>query len=207
MQAVACGLLVAALASPAPLLALPADPPADAATMMPEARFWAIVNGTFREDQSQQLALLNTRLAALTPDELVAFEMCFDRQMRRSYRWDLWGAAYVAMGGASDDSFEYFRLWLIGRGRADFEKVMADPDALADIASDPEQLDFEDFAHAVPDIWATKTGKAWDAMPHLSAYFVPRGYGAPAGAKFTENPAALARSYPKLWRRFGGGDH
>lgn len=54
--------------------------------------------------------------------------------MIRSYRWDLWGAAYVAKGGASDDGFEYFQRWLISRGRTDFERVLADPDALADLA-------------------------------------------------------------------------
>ncbi len=30
---------------------------------------------------------------------------------------DLWGAAWVLLGGASDDAFDYFRCWLIGQGR------------------------------------------------------------------------------------------
>ena len=37
--------------------------------------------------------------------------------MDDSYRWDLWGAAYLANGGCSDDGFDYFRGWLIGQGR------------------------------------------------------------------------------------------
>ena len=171
---------------------------------MPEARFWLIIDAARSDDRDSQVARLKAALASLSPEEIEGFEACFDQQMRRSYRWDLWGAAYVAMGGASDDGFEYFRLWLIARGRADFEKVLADPDALAEIApADPEQLEFEDFAHIAPDAWAAKTGKPWDAMPHLSAFFVPLGYGPAKGTKFSEEPAALARSYPKLWRRFG----
>ena len=204
MRTVACGLLVLVPASAAPQRATLHENMADA-TMMPEARFWSLVESTRNTDPAAQIAALKAKLAALTPEEIVGFESCLDAQMRRSYRWDLWGAAYVAMGGASDDSFEYFRLWLIARGQRDFEKVLADPDALADIApADSEQLEFEDLAHVPPDVWAAKTGKPWDDMPHLSAFFVPRGYGEPVGTKFSEDPAALARQYPKLWRRFGG---
>jgi hypothetical protein len=45
----------------------------------------------------------------------------------------LWGAAYVIEGGCSDDSFDYFRAYLISRGRAVYERAIADPDSLADI--------------------------------------------------------------------------
>ncbi|WP_449342020.1 DUF4240 domain-containing protein [Streptomyces aurantiogriseus] len=35
----------------------------------------------------------------------------------RAYTWDLWGAAWVLLDGASDDAFDFFRCWLIGQGR------------------------------------------------------------------------------------------
>ncbi|WP_217498085.1 MULTISPECIES: DUF4240 domain-containing protein [Sphingomonas] len=44
--------------------------------------------------------------------------------MIRSYRWDLWRAAKVAKGGVSDDGFEYFRTWLISRGRANSKRFL-----------------------------------------------------------------------------------
>jgi len=34
----------------------------------------------------------------------------------------------------SDDSFLSFRSWLIGRGRALYERVLVDPDSLADVS-------------------------------------------------------------------------
>ncbi|MFL6076856.1 MAG: DUF4240 domain-containing protein [Mycobacteriales bacterium] len=37
--------------------------------------------------------------------------------MAESYQGDLWGAAYLINGGASDDGFDYFRGWLIARTR------------------------------------------------------------------------------------------
>ena len=48
-----------------------------------------------------------------------------------------------------DDSFDYFRDWLIGRGRAVFERVLADPDELADVASFEEEMDAESLRYAV----------------------------------------------------------
>lgn len=41
-------------------------------------------------------------------------------------------AAYLVNGGCSDDGFDYFRGWLIARGREVFEDVLADPDAIAE---------------------------------------------------------------------------
>jgi len=171
---------------------------------MTEAQFWSLIDQSRSDDPDQQIELLRANLAKLTPDEVVAFEATFDALMRHSYRCDLWGAAYVAMGGASDDGFEYFRLWLISRGQQTFSKVLSDPDALADIApDDPMLLEFEAIAYVASDIWSSKTGKPTDNMPQLSAFFAPTGYGSPAGNEFSEDPQALARQYPKLWKRFG----
>jgi hypothetical protein len=49
-----------------------------------------------------------------------------------SYRWDLWGAAYQINRGCSDDSFDYFRGWLMAQGQTVWESAVADPDTLAD---------------------------------------------------------------------------
>jgi hypothetical protein len=53
--------------------------------------------------------------------------------MADSYHVDLSGAAYLINGRCSDDGVEYFRGWLIAQGRATYERVVADPDALADL--------------------------------------------------------------------------
>lgn len=51
--------------------------------------------------------------------------------MAISHRNQLWAAGYLINDGCSDDGFEYFRAWLIAQGREVFERVVADPDALA----------------------------------------------------------------------------
>jgi hypothetical protein len=70
---------------------------------------------------------------------------CFDRD---AYRWDLWAAAYVINGGASDDGFEYFLGWLMAQGRTRWEATRADPDSLADIVdADTGDLDGEELLY------------------------------------------------------------
>lgn len=175
---------------------------------MPETRFWSLIDQSQSDNPDQQIEKLRASLSQLTADDVVAFEATFDELMQRSYRWDLWGAAYVAMGGASDDSFEYFRLWLIARGQNSFNQVLDDPDLLAGIApSEPELMEFEDFAHVAPNVWASKTRQSWEEMPHLASFFNPVGYGSPAGEEFPEDAGELAKRYPKLWQRFGAGGH
>jgi hypothetical protein len=175
---------------------------------MAEDRFWAIVDVTIgHKDQNSQVEALRTALNTLSAESLLGFHLTFLAQRDRGYSWDLWGAAYVANGGASDDGFEYFLDWLVSRGRVEFEKVLADPDSLADIAPPDAsmQLEFETFAGVAGDLWVAKTGKDYGAL--IDA--MEQGSGCqpassePTGTPFKDDQAYFAKRYPKLWRRFG----
>ena len=172
---------------------------------MTEGRFWALVGAAtaLERDPERQLSALRANLEKLSIDDIEAYEAAFDEQMKRSYSWELWGAAYVVHGGASDDGFEYFRWWLIAKGRGVFEKVMADPDILADILVPNVEgvLEFEDFAYVARQVWGEKTGQPSGQMPNAANMIYP-GLE-PSGTKFKEDAAYLAKRYPKLWRRFG----
>ena len=64
--------------------------------------------------------------------EIAAFHVAFAAHRDELYSWDLWGAAYLLMGGCSDDCFTDFRSWIVAQGQAYFEAVRSDPQALAD---------------------------------------------------------------------------
>ena len=83
----------------------------------------------------------------------------------QSYGWQLWQAAYLINGGCSDDGFEYFRGWLITQGRETFERVVADPDTLADLpavqhvaVNDESDLECESMYGIVWDAYGVVTG-------------------------------------------------
>jgi hypothetical protein len=176
-----------------------------AAEPMNEDRFWTII-GSMQPDASEerQTASLLAALAALSTDEIVAFDGAFSREMRRSYSWDLWGADYVIHGGASDDAFDYFRLWLISQGRGFFERALANPDDLADAlpADVKGPLEREGLSYLPRQAWSQRTGRPAGEMP-ISRDPAPAARQQPAGELLQEDASHLANRYPKLWHRFG----
>ena len=89
-------------------------------------------------------------LAARPVEEIVRAQQSLWDLMAASYRDALWAAAYTVNGGCSDDGFDYFRGWLITQGKEVFERVVADPDALAELpavrraAAEQDELECEE---------------------------------------------------------------
>lgn len=176
--------------------------PAQKVAPMDDRRFWDIVDRSAHGGarQARQEARLRDILAALPPGELVAWQAAYDAKRAAAYSWDLWGAAYVIHGGALDDGFDYFRDWLISRGRRVYEAALADPDSLADAipADAREPAEFEGFGSIAMELWASRTGRNPAGMP--GGVVQP---SRPTGKPWSEDSAALAARYPKLWKRFG----
>ncbi|MBX9363836.1 DUF4240 domain-containing protein [Streptomyces sp. WAC04114] len=173
--------------------------------MMDETEFWELVDDA-REasegDPEEQADLLVDRLAQLDPDSVLDFARHFESRYNRAYRWDLWGAAWVLLDGASDDAFDFFRCWLIGQGREVFEGAVHDPDALADLLDDfDEEIDGdgEELGYAADEAYEQLTGVV---APDLElAPPPPEPEGTPLDF---ENERLLAERYPRLWERFKG---
>jgi hypothetical protein len=172
---------------------------------MDEARFWAIVDRTVvhRSDPERQVEALRSELEALSADEVLAFRNAFEAQLARAYTWDLWAVAHVAHGGASDDGFEYFRRWMVSRGRAAFEHLLAHPDDLPDmLAADVAGvLEFEEILYVTDEVWSEKTGQDGGEMP-FDPTTLTLGRD-PRGEPFEEDPEYLAQRLPKTWAQFG----
>ncbi|MFI7386793.1 DUF4240 domain-containing protein [Streptomyces sp. NPDC049813] len=171
---------------------------------MDETEFWEIVDST-REaaegDPDDHAELLVDRLLRADPDAVLDFARHFEARYNRSYRWDLWGAAWVLLGGASDDAFDYFRCWLIGQGREVFEGALHDPDSLAESLRDFDEEvdgDGEELGYAADEAYEELTGAV---APDLG---IPPAPAEPLGTPIDfENAEAVARLYPRLTERFG----
>ncbi|MDR6973418.1 hypothetical protein J2X68_000087 [Streptomyces sp. 3330] len=172
--------------------------------MMDETEFWELVDAS-REaaqgDPEEQADQLVERLVRLDPDSVLDFARHFESRYNRAYRWDLWGAAWLLLDGASDDAFDFFRCWLIGQGREVFEGALhGDPDSLADLLDDfDEEIDGdgEELGYAADEAYEQLTGTV---APDLG---IPPAPAEPEGTPVAfENEAALAERYPRLWQRF-----
>jgi len=171
---------------------------------MPEGRFWEIVAKTvqFKDNAVRQTDTLEQVLGALPDDEITGFDAQFVLQKRRAFRWDLWGADYVIHGGAAEDAFDYFRSWLIAQGKEVFEQTLTDPDSLADRIAPgrTEPLENEEFGQVARKLWHHQTGFRFGRMPSEQP---PEEDDAPDGEPFEDADEYFAKSYPKLWARFG----
>ncbi len=142
---------------------------------MDETEFWELVDGT-REaaegDPEEQADLLVDRLLLLDPELVLDFARHFEARYNRAYTWDLWGAAWVLLDGASDDAFDFFRCWLIGQGREVYEGAVHDPDSLAELIDDFDDEidgDGEELGYAADEAYEQLTGAVaptWGFRPH-----------------------------------------
>ena len=110
--------------------------------MMDEEQFWAIVQTAVDEagdDEDEYLEVAKRELSKLSLKEMVGFRLRTDKLLYDSYNSEMCCAAYLMNGGCSDDGFEYFRLWVISRGRKAYEAAMANPDNLIDY------IDYDNF--------------------------------------------------------------
>jgi hypothetical protein len=168
--------------------------------------FWkTIASSTARPGEpDEQIASLRTALQQLSVGQVIAFEVSFRSCLDKAYTWDLWGAAYVIHGGCSDDGFEYFRRWLVSRGRDIYEAALADPESLALLSPSPGPegyWEFEEIYYVIGEVFEELGGEG-DVCDHseLEAGLDARP---PVGEAFDEDEVALQERYPKLWERFG----
>ena len=167
---------------------------------MTEDQFWKIIDESKRNDdgsheiQAKAVQLMEC-LLKLDLDEIVAFNQIFIDLLRKSYTWDLWGAAYIIDGGVSDDDFEYFRRGLIAAGREKFENALRDPQSLADWI-EPDETEYEIILYAVYDAYREKSGQ--DEIPDIQPNYPSR----PTGEEWGEDNDDLKIRYPKLWAKF-----
>lgn len=118
------------------------------AEMMGEEQFWAIVQTAVDEagdDEDEYLEVAKRELSKLSLKEMIGFRLRTDKLLYDSYTSEMWCAGYLMNGGCSDDGFEYFRLWVISRGRKAYEAAMANPDNLIDYIGDDDEMDFFEF--------------------------------------------------------------
>lgn len=170
---------------------------------MDETEFWQIVDSAREDadgDPEEQADLVVDRLAGLDPEAVLDFARHFETRFARANRWDLWGAADVMLDGADEESFDFFRCWLIGQGRHVFESALHAPDDLAGLVPefDPEtDGDAEELGYAADEAYEQLTGVR---LPDLG---LPAP-GPPQGERVDlDDEAAMAARYPALWARFG----
>lgn len=179
--------------------------PSDVRLLDPD-EFWKIIEKAISPTDPPHLQIesLRSELARLPLQRIISFENAFRHYVNQAYTWDLWGAAYVVHGGCSDDGFEYFRRWLVARGRDVYERSLVDPDHLASIEGQlgPDGVwEFEDIYYVAVDVFEAMGGEG-DVRDQAEPEAGLDGRK-PSGVPFTADETHLSQRYPRLWERFG----
>lgn len=104
--------------------------------MMDKNEFWELIQTSYREADwvtDKEMDILINKLAEYSQEEILKFGEIYDIYAKESYKSKLWAAAYVLSGGCSDDCFDYFRGWLISRGKEPYLNALLDPDSIIDL--------------------------------------------------------------------------
>lgn len=130
--------------------------------MLAEELYWSIIENSIKEtdNQEDQEIFLISEIEKLSPKEIVGFRLRTDQLLFDSYNPELWCAAYIVSDGISDGGFEYFRCWLISRGKEVFYSVKANPDSLIkQVVQGKESYEFEGFWYVAMNAFKNSTGE------------------------------------------------
>ena len=171
-------------------------------------KFWQLIDNAVKVsngDDNLKEQNLTTELAKLSLDEITDFEFAFRKCVIDADDFRVMAAMKIIEGSVTDDSYLYFRCWLIGQGKTIYQETLKNPDYLANIVKSDKIHEFEELMYVATKAYEEKTGKKeGNNFPRDLAFKAGLDYdfGAPPtkGTDWTEDdlPIILPVLYKKL---------
>lgn len=176
------------------------------AEMLDETIFWNIIEKSlkFSNQQAQESFLIN-EIVKLTPKEIVGFRLRTDKLLYDTYNSKMWCAGYIMNGGCSDDAFEYFRNWVISRGKEVYQSAQQNPDTLISQKDngEDEMFEFESFWYVALEAFEKKTSKdLYDYIDYENFKTSEANYPQIEFDWEDEEPESLKKICPQLFEYF-----
>jgi len=122
-------------------------------SLLTQDQFWEII------EKSNKGKYLKSQLMQLSQQELFGYRYWWDVFHVQSYNQALWAVAYTVLGGCSDDGFDYFRYWLVSRGKDVYMAAIVNADSLCDefdkLTGD-EYPEWEDICYVPNEVFEEK---------------------------------------------------
>ena len=160
---------------------------------MSEILFWELIeqSRTKSDSDSEFLDILKDKLEAMSAPEIKKFQKLLLETTNELEHWDVWALAYIVRGGCGDDGFDYFKAWVIAKGKEAFESVKGmQIEKFQNLFEEDPQ--FEEFMYVAQEAYANKK---YEEMP------LPRvRVKELEGKKWEEE--SICKSYPELCALF-----
>lgn len=128
--------------------------------LLEENKFWEIIALTLKKsngDYELQQEELAKELKKGSLQDIIAFDNRFRELMGNSYNYELWGAIYIINGGCGDDSFDYFRSWMIAQGKDFYFKTLEHPETLIDLNRNSTEIEWEGVSYVAATVFEELT--------------------------------------------------
>ena len=160
-------------------------------------QFWQFIEQSrIAGKGEEQLNHLEKAIVCLPPREMVSFEGHSWDLLSISFRRELWAVASVLEPGCSQGSFDALRAWMILEGKDFFDRVVAQPDRIAEripSSSVPWHVAGGRMLGLVQQNYHRITGEDMPTVPRKVPYVIK-------GPRWTE--ADLPDMFPELWRKY-----
>lgn len=174
--------------------------------MLDEDLYWSIINKSLKntKNQDDQEQFLIKEIVKLNPEQIIGFRLRTDKLLYDTYNSEIWCAGYIMNGGCSDDSFEYFRNWIISRGKETYYNSKQNPDNLIDeVVEGEDYYDFESFWYVALEAFNKKTSKdLYDYIDYDNFKTCEGNYPQFEFNWEEENPDSMKKLCPKLFEQF-----
>lgn len=176
---------------------------------MDDIEFWKIMDYSFAVasgDKRKQEEIIIKKLSAYSPEQIVEFEILLCEKLIEANDFKVMAAEKIIDGSVTDDTYLYFRCWLISRGKTDFINTLRQPEYLASVVEKGIETDFEGLLYVSTEAYKNKTGKKVedDTFPRNVASDKGLNYdfGGPKTTGTDWKEEELPKLYPKLWAKF-----
>lgn len=171
-------------------------------------KFWLLIDNAVKiskgDDQKKEKYLIS-ELTKLSLEEIKDFEIAFRKAIRDANDFGVMGAQKIINGYVSDDSYLYFRCWLIGQGKNIYSETLKNPDYLVNVITKNHAIcEFEGLMYVATNAYEKVTGKKEDET-------FPRNFADNMGLSYDFNITPtkgtdwkedeLPTRFPKLWTK------
>lgn len=167
-----------------------------------EQRFWHIIDRARESsdgDAEELSEALREELRKSSQQEIVAFDQLFATKTQALYTWELWGVAFLLLGGCSDDEFADVRTWILAQGKDFYLASLKDPTVLTNgkLSVPTDVADTEEIRYVPDEIFMEMTGTSIEEQ-YPDQQSASMAGNEPVGVPWDKYPDGLGARFPKI---------
>ncbi len=158
-----------------------------------ENLFWELIklNREKSEDKFDFIENLSNQLEEFKLTEIKRFERTFLSKYNELNRWEIWALAYIVRRGCGDDAFDYFKAWVISKGKEAFEDIK-NLNILELKKHFDEEPQLEEMFSLAENVYENKTGELMSPVRVKKQKLT--------GKQWKEEN--LKKDFPEIWKIF-----